>query len=369
MLIDPNLIRKNRQADHSLEVSPLAIVVTDAAGMVQQLNSNASSLFGYSGSDLLAKPLQILFAPSLLSASASQGACCWAPLHDCESGQNFEVIGKRKDDSTFSVRVTLYRIDGGSGDRGWVAIIDAMQDESMQQRWIQAERVAAVLQMVSGLAHESRNAMQRAQSCLELLELDLSDRSDLLHLTNRIRLAIGDLHRSYEHAANYAKPIVLKKSTIHVASVCRDAMESWIRKNDRPAPELVVSRQAEQQFIVADPAYMRAVFHHVLDNAIIASPPDSNILLDCQSLPNADLTTLRDQGTGLTAEASMRMFDPFFTTKHKGPGLGLSACRRIIEAHEGTIEAENHPAGGVEVKIWLPAVPAARSLFQPSECE
>jgi len=64
--------------------------------------------------------------------------------------------------------------------------------------------------------------------------------------------------------------------------------------------------------------------------------------------------TIRDHGIGLSEEAALRKFEPFFTTKQQGTGLGLPVCRRIVEAHDGTIEATNHPDGGVVARIKLP---------------
>jgi signal transduction histidine kinase len=66
--------------------------------------------------------------------------------------------------------------------------------------------------------------------------------------------------------------------------------------------------------------------------------------------------TLRicDEGPGLTSEVVQRMFEPFFTTKHQGTGLGLVTARKILEAHNGTLELENAPHGGAIATVTLP---------------
>ncbi|MEO9590203.1 hypothetical protein [Rhodopirellula bahusiensis] len=122
----------------------------------------------------------------------------------------------RKDGQTFPAKVTLHPLKTDSGDSCLANVIDLTQpqgpaNKSKHEKRIQGERLAAVLQMVSGLAHESRNALQRAHSCLDLLQLDLVDQSDLMTLTEQIRGALTDIQQNYEEVRDYAALIVLKR--------------------------------------------------------------------------------------------------------------------------------------------------------------
>ena len=80
-----------------------------------------------------------------------------------------------------------------------------------QRRALQSERLAAIGQVVAGLAHESRNALQRGQACLELLALRLKNQPEVLGLVSGIQEAQDDLHRFYEEVRNYAAPILLDR--------------------------------------------------------------------------------------------------------------------------------------------------------------
>ena len=86
-----------------------------------------------------------------------------------------------------------------------------------QERALQSERLAAIGQMVTGLAHESRNALQRSQACLEMLALAVRDRPEALDLIERLQKAQDHLHHLYEDVRGYAAPIKLDKSPLRPA--------------------------------------------------------------------------------------------------------------------------------------------------------
>src|SRR6185295_18076690 len=93
-----------------------------------------------------------------------------------------------------------------------------------QDRLLQSERLAAIGEMMTGLAHESRNALQRSQSCLEMLEMEIQDRPAALDLLARIQKAQDHLHRLYEEVRGYAAPLLIRRETLDIRNVLR---ETW----------------------------------------------------------------------------------------------------------------------------------------------
>jgi two-component system, LuxR family, sensor kinase FixL len=108
------------------------------------------------------------------------------------------------------------------------AILKVGQDitflKQAQERALQAERLAAIGEVVTGLAHESRNALQRSQACLEMLALTVRDRPDAIDLINRVQKAQDHLHRLYEDVRSYAVPIKLEKTLCDLGVLWR---ETW----------------------------------------------------------------------------------------------------------------------------------------------
>ncbi|HEV3258225.1 MAG TPA: PocR ligand-binding domain-containing protein, partial [Gemmataceae bacterium] len=95
--------------------------------------------------------------------------------------------------------------------------------EEAQKKTLQAERLAAIGEMVAGLAHEGRNALQRSQACLEMLCLRLQGQPEALSLLGRVQKAQDDLHSLYDEVRGYAAPMHLEPRACNLAEVWREA--------------------------------------------------------------------------------------------------------------------------------------------------
>ncbi len=114
----------------------------------------------------------------------------------------------------------------GDGIQGAVVILrDITERKEAQARALQAERLAAIGIMVTGLAHESRNALQRSQACLEMLALELPDRPRAQDLLARLQKAQDELARVYEGVRNYAAPIQLERTRLQPRRCLADRLE------------------------------------------------------------------------------------------------------------------------------------------------
>ncbi len=223
---------------------------------------------------------------------------------------------------------------------------------------IETERLDAVLHMVSGLAHESRNALQRASACLDLLELGVADASESLQLTKRIRAALNDLVRSYEAVKKYAQPIVLTYSDIDVLQLCQSTFDELAAPFPyRPVQLRIIAGQEEMRAEM-DASAMRTVFKNLLLNALAEelSLPVIDVGVGINVIAGREQLqiTLRDYGGGVNSGLLPHAFEPYVTTRQQGVGLGLAVCRRIVTAHGGQIKLENHPAGGLQVRMTIP---------------
>src|SRR5262249_1622810 len=112
---------------------------------------------------------------------------------------------------------------------GGPAILAVGQDitslKQAQEHALQSARLASIGQMVTGLAHESRNALQLIQASLEMLALEVEDRPEALELIASIQAAEDRLHRLFEDIRGYAAPIQLERDTYDLAQVWRNVWE------------------------------------------------------------------------------------------------------------------------------------------------
>ena len=227
-----------------------------------------------------------------------------------------------------------------------------------QERAVQAERLAAIGEMVTGLAHESRNALQRSQACLEMLALTVRDRPEALDLIDRIQKAQDHLHTLYEDVRSYAAPIKLDKGPCDLARVWREAWSHLESARAEKRAALIERVDDVDLTCVADTFRLEQVFRNILDNALAAGPPPVSVEVRAEEVPLDGQPGLRlgfrDNGPGIPPDRRSLIFDPFYTTKARGTGLGMPIARRIVEAHGGRIGIGDGDAPGATFLITLP---------------
>jgi PAS domain S-box-containing protein len=232
------------------------------------------------------------------------------------------------------------------------------QLQEAQQKALRAERLAAVGQIAAGLAHESRNALQRNQACLSVLALKLRDRPAELELLARMQRAQDDLHHLYEEVREYAAPLRLEVRPCRLAGLWRAAWADLGPAREGTGAERHEGPGAGDCECAVDPFQIQQVFRNLLENALAAggSPPRVEVRCESAALEGREAVRVRvrDNGTGFLPEARRKLFEPLFTTKVRGTGLGLAICKRIIEAHRGRIEVADGPGPGAEILITLP---------------
>ena len=235
---------------------------------------------------------------------------------------------------------------------------DITASKQAQERTLQSERLAAIGQMVTGLAHESGNALARSQACLEMLALEVEDRPQALELVDRIQKAQNHLQHLYEEVRNYAAPLELERELGSLDQVWRRAWANL--SGPRQGRQVTLDEQQDGADLccIMDSFQLEQVFRNIFENALAACRDPVEILVtssaaDLEGLP-AVCVRVADNGPGISAEQRRRIFEPFYTTKTKGTGLGMAIAQRIIEAHGGRISAGPAPHRGAEIAILLP---------------
>lgn len=344
-----------------LELSPAAVAVVDDNGTIQFVNQNFTDLLGFSSDEILGQSCMMILPGTL---------CCDVAFHDAHLFKNARVETHCKNKTVYArakygsdkrVTLSVHEISS-SGIALRVFNLEVENHLLFDTSQIESERLSAVAQMVSGLAHESRNALQKAVACLDLLELDIKSNKDLMLLANQIRESLADLLENYDEVRRYAAPIQLTLEPAKLMSLCRDAFNEMSVGQVGIAHELVfLGTPDNEPWGVVDRQRMKDVFSHLLGNAIDAADGPALIEVTCENIIwrtlEAVTLSLHDYGSGFSVQALDRAFEPFFTTKLRGTGLGLSACRRIVETHHGEIVASNDARGGAVLCLTIPLDP------------
>lgn len=240
-----------------------------------------------------------------------------------------------------------------------------------KQRVAQAERLAAIGQMLTVLSHESRNDLQLAMSCLELLALETRERPEAVSLVRRIRLAHAHLLQLYDDLRGYAAPVQLRRERCDLIGIVVDAWMSLLPMHKGRDLRFNTSQNGEPLHWNVDRSRLEQVFRNLLENALAACADPVEITcqvsetkIDGQRLARI---VVSDNGPGLSSQQQRQIFDPFYTTKAKGTGLGMTISKQIVEAHGGDIRAESLPGQGAKFIITLPDVEVPREPKLPKQ--
>jgi len=232
----------------------------------------------------------------------------------------------------------------------------AVERELRRERvTMQTEKQASIDELSSSIAHEIRNPIAAAKSLVQQMGEDPTSVENVEYA----KVAIEELDRvehRVSHLLKYAKEEDMSFALVNLATVVDSALTQLRAKLD--AAKVAVSRNyIGGPTVQADADKLRGVFVNVIDNAIdaLASVPEGRrIDLFLDNGAGAATVRVRDNGSGIPADKLDRIFNPFFTTKDKGTGLGMAIAKKIVEAHEGTIDVVSEAGRGSEFKVTLP---------------
>jgi len=350
-----NLLEEKSFGDNLAEVAQAIILAVDPQGRITRANPYLRTVSGFTEKELLGQEWAGLLLPetereggrkliqaALASPRPKAFLCPLVTRHG-----NQRIIA-------WSARVR-----GPGLEKSMILVLgsDVTEMEEKQRQTMRAERLAAIGQMVAGLAHESRNALQRIQACLELLRMETRDQPRALGLLDRLQESQDSLHRLYEDVRQYAAPIRLDTCFCNLARKWREAWDCLVPLREGRDAQLREEMNGIDLECNVDRFRMIQVFRNVLENALAACADPVRIVIACSEATldgqPAVRVMVRDNGPGLTGEQRKKVFEPFYTTKTRGTGLGLSITQRLVEAHGGTI-AVGAGDPGAEFIITLP---------------
>jgi hypothetical protein len=352
------LAREKQQSDerfrHLVETAPCLIAILRADGSIAYFSAYAADHTGYAAEEVLGTDFCALLQSDADPAEIGhelQRIFAGDPMRD------FETSIRCRDGAHRWVVWNGQKLDEFEGSPAALLVgQDITEHKRTVEQLVQSERLAAIGEAMTGLIHESRNALQRSQSSLEMLASRIKDRPEALRFLSRIQVAQEDLHQLYEEVRQYAAPIRLQTEKCHPSDVFSEA---WDRiehdRSDRDV-RLVYSPGPPDAVCRLDRFAVRRVFCNILENSLAACQEPVEIRYDLKRMQDHDdpfiQLSICDNGPGLTDEQRRRIFEPFFTTKTHGTGLGMTLCQRSVEAHGGTIGLGS--GSGTQIIVTFP---------------
>ncbi len=346
------------------------IAVIGPGGAIQRANSSLARLAGLSEAELIGRNFRELVFGDMETAAAL--------IEAAHEGESPPPVVLRPEGRDRFLRLTIAPLQSGHDRAGsMVALVeDVTEQRSMEAQLFQNEKMAAIGQLVSGVAHELNNPLTSIAGLTELLlERDVGGDAPRQHL-RIIHEQAGRAGRIVKNLLTFVRTGTTEQSPVDVNDVVARTTMLVAYEIRLREIELVTELHPLPAIVMGDPHELQQVLLNLLTNAVqaIADLPPGRlrrITIETARVEDRVILAVRDTGEGVPAELVANLFTPFFTTKPagQGTGLGLSLSYGLIQAHGGTLAYEEGADGGAEFTIELPAadLPAGRVTPQPSE--
>jgi two-component system sensor kinase FixL len=352
------------------EASPSGTVLVDHEGRIALVNAHAEKLFGYTRDELIGKGVEILVPDRFARSHGGDRANFFAASEARPMGAGRELFGRRKDGSEFPIEIGLNPIQTPQGLVVLANVVDisarlASEAEALRSRE-QIERLGRVSllgEMTASLAHELNQPLtaivNNATAAMHYIEQGNLDPKQLQEILTDV---VGDGCRAHDIIGN-VRSAIKKGSAIRGRINLNDVVETVSRMvHPAAAAQLCKVEMSLEQDLPAfegDPTQIQQVLINLIHNAFDAmdSTPSTGRKVEIVTSYNRDgmiCAAVRDHGSGISEATQERLFEQFFSTKEEGLGMGLAIVRSIVEAHGGSVTAENANGGGALFRFHLP---------------
>ncbi|MBI5146561.1 MAG: response regulator [Thaumarchaeota archaeon] len=219
---------------------------------------------------------------------------------------------------------------------------------------LKSEKLATVGELSARIAHDLRNPLGVIKNTAEMLRFSLSDRltESEIEQWKRLDRGIYRISHQIDDVLDFIKQRPLQKTKTKISTLLADVLERIVIPDN-----VEIHLPQNDAKILCDSEKIEVIFLNLILNAVQAMdgrPGTISILIHGDQNMDFVMIEVRDTGPGIPESLGEKVFDPLFTTRQIGTGLGLTSCKRIVEAHEGEITFESIVGVGTRFFIKLP---------------
>jgi len=234
---------------------------------------------------------------------------------------------------------------------------DAYNDlETNQQKLLQSERLAAIGEMSTKVAHEIRNPLVAVGGFARLIEKGEKENGKTAQYAGIIKEQVGKLEHILSNLLASAKPLEPHLETVDLKACIREALEMVTERCKKQSIELSSQLCEEAAEIRGDLRMLHQLLLNLLINSMDAcrEVEEAHISVRLQRSVDWLILEIRDSGCGMKETMKERIFEAFYSTKSGGTGLGLSIVNQIIRAHGGRIDLQSEWGVGTNFTVRFP---------------
>ncbi|MCW4033742.1 MAG: ATP-binding protein, partial [Candidatus Bathyarchaeota archaeon] len=229
--------------------------------------------------------------------------------------------------------------------------------KQVRSRLLEAERLSAIGRTTAMVGHDLRNPLQVIINTLYLARLKIDaippqiKKEEMEDIFRRIEAQVMYMDKIVSDLQDFSRPVDLKKIKTNMKELVDEVLTTLIVPKN---VEVLVKLDYTSPKIRVDPSSMKRVISNLALNAFQAMPDGGTVTISMSTTNENATITVEDTGVGIPEKDQTKIFDPFFTTKAQGQGLGLSICKKFVEANGGSIELQSQEGKGTIFKIIFP---------------
>lgn len=335
-----------------IENSLESIAVVDSNGNIIESNSKMTVLTQYSNTELKRTNFFNLID------SENRQLFCSELLDVSGNDEHYETILHSRND--LSIPVEVYSIKGFDfdemSDLSFVYVRDLSRRKQIEKYAIQTEKMFALGQLSSGIAHEIRNPLFALNNNIGFLNRHLKDEKTFKDIYPDLKDSINRMHRIVSTILDYSKPHKPELRAIPINRIIEKSLT--LMKKQFENSSIIIEKQLGENLpdVMADSHQMEQVCVNMVLNAKQAIGSKGTVTIKTIKQNNKVHLIISDTGCGIAKEELDRIFNPFYSTFSNGTGLGLSIVQKILEEHNAEHSIVSEPDYGTTFTIKLPIV-------------
>ena len=344
-----NQLRTSEKKYHSLiENSLEAILIIDSDGRIIECNSKLLRLTGYDAELLKTMSFNQLLNKNIYKKIHTQ--------FDSQKSDHFETSLNLKDG--FEIPVEIYTISelslGQKNNLSFVYVRDLSERKKIEKYSIQTEKMFALGQLSSSIAHEIRNPLFALNNNIDYLNREFQNSNTFKELYPELRDSIERIHLIVSSVLDYTRQHEPAFHKIKVDEVIEKSLNLVQNQFNNSSISVIKDFRDDYQSIEADPHQLDQVFINLFLNAYQAMNGAGKLTIVVKEKNSGIRIQVIDTGIGIPEDEIQRIFDPFYSKSPNGTGLGLAIVRRILDQHNARYNLKSTRNVGTSFSICLP---------------
>ena len=341
------------------------LIALDGMNRVVLSNPAAEEIFGFKAPEISGREAEDVL-PFLKQAFPGGPPTPPKPSDKSPAFVDFPYLRPDGENIHLRLSVSPLHLPRGGQEGSILIFQDMTAIKQIEEQMKRVEDLALTGELAAGIAHEIRNPMAAISGSIQMLKSRLGEKDVNTQLMNIISREISRLNHLVNDFLTFARPKKPNLKKIDLNRLILDSLELFKNSSHWSKDAKIQKDFSSPADIVSDAEQIRQVLWNLFLNASEAMPREGVLHIKTEWINSKSSREdaarmkiiVRDTGKGFSKEDLSKLFVPFYTTKAGGTGLGLATVKRIVEGLQGEVSGRNHPDGGAQIEIILPASPS-----------